>query len=101
MGFKQSIKSVDIEDDGETKTFYIRKASHGEMLAFADENKGKDRSPSWHSKYLFSKFLVHEDGSAFTKEEVINLDNLESAAGQELIVAINESLQPRTKEKKG
>lgn len=100
MAFKQSIKSVEIEDDGETKTFYIRKASHGEMLAFADANQGKVRVPSWHSNYLFSKFLVHEDGSALTKEEVADMDNLESAAGQELILAINASLQPRAKEKK-
>lgn len=67
--FKPKIKPVEVEDGGETVSFFVREPSGREILEQAGKQK-KDATATENARELFSRFVVHEDGTPVTSAEV-------------------------------
>jgi hypothetical protein len=68
--FNPKVQTFQIEDDGDVETFHVRKPRALEMIKRGDEMKDKTPSNEASSRDLISKYVVHEDGSAISAEEV-------------------------------
>lgn len=78
--FVPKVRSFDVEDEGETQTFFIRKPRAIEMIKRGDEVKGKDISNEKTNRELIGKYVVNEDGSAIAAEDVEAILAMESTA---------------------
>lgn len=72
MPFHPVVVSVDVKDEDETVTLFVRQPTGREMLEMAAKVK-KDTPALDTAREIFSKFVVHEDGSAISKEEVADM----------------------------
>jgi hypothetical protein len=91
MAFKPTVKKCSIEDEGESADFYVRQPSGREMLQLAQQFK-KDRSAEENAKDLFSRFVVNEDGSAITREEVAAMMEWRFTAMQKASAEVQEKI---------
>lgn len=69
MAFKPVVKKRTVEDEGEKIDIFIRQPSGREMLNISQTFK-KENPPEENAKELFSKFVVNEDGSKLSAEQV-------------------------------
>lgn len=88
MGYKgiftQKVRPIEIEDEGETQTFYVRKMTGGEMIRRADELKKVDKTNDQTNRELIGKCIVNEDGTSIDKDDVEGILAMESSAFQKL-----------------
>lgn len=67
--FKPTIHACEYTEAGETFTFHVREASGREILAY-DAQRAEKLSKTEQMRELFSSYMVNEDGSKYTKEQV-------------------------------
>lgn len=92
--FKPRIHEVQLEIDGDTETYFIREPSGREILQAAGNKK--EKPPIENAKELFSKYVVHEDGSAYEKEEVDGLLDMSLTAMHKLSLLVQDKIGLRT-----
>jgi hypothetical protein len=86
--FTQKVRPIEIEDEGEVHTFYVRKMTGGEMIRRSDEQKKRDPTNEQTNRELIQRCIVNEDGSKITDEDVEGILAMESSAFHKLVTAI-------------
>jgi len=77
--FKPKVHPCEIEEGDEKFTFYVREPSGREILQAAAKQR-KDASAVDNAKELFSRYVVHQDGSAISEAEVDDLLDMRLSA---------------------
>ena len=67
--FKPRVQFCELIEGDETFVFYVREPSGREILQAAAKQR-KDASAIDNARELFSKYVVHEDGSPISNDEV-------------------------------
>jgi hypothetical protein len=80
--FAPKTKPFTIEEDGESETYYVSQRAVLEGIRDQDRNKGKNTSGEAANREMIKKYLVHEDGSVVTDEEVENILQMRPSAFQ-------------------
>lgn len=75
--FTPKVRKFDIEDEGETHSFYLKKPRGGEMLDQLDKG---DQPKGTASKEMLQKVLVNEDGTPLNAEQFQDILGMESSA---------------------
>ena len=83
--FRPKVKAVEIEDDGEKFTFYVRQQtvleSSKQADALAKRKKAGDEPTNVEMTSEMAKnFVVHEDGTSISDEEVSGLMSMSPSA---------------------
>lgn len=68
--FKPKIQSVEIEDEGEKLTMYVRQAAASEILDGESEAQKKGKTNKDRIKDIFATYVVNQDGSPISSEMV-------------------------------
>lgn len=90
MAFKPQIHEVELVDGEDNEKFYIREPSGREILTAAGSKK--ERPPIENAKDLFQKYVVHQDGKAYSKEEVDELLEMRLTAMHKLSLLVQEKI---------
>lgn len=80
--FAPKTKPFTIEEEGETETYYVSQRAVLDGIRENDKSKGKDKTGEQSNREMIAKYLVHEDGSAVTPEEVENILQMRPSAFQ-------------------
>lgn len=102
--FAPKTKPFTIEEDGEAETYYVSQKAVLDGIRENDKNKGKpEKSGEQSNRDMISKYVVHEDGSPISAEEVENILGMRPSAFQkfskELTAAIiGESVEQAKKD---
>lgn len=91
MPFKPVVCKVDVEDEDEVVAVHVRQPSGREMLDMASKFK-KDQSALETARDIFRQFVVHEDGSAISKEEVSDMLEWRFSAMQKASLAVQKRI---------
>lgn len=93
--FKPQIHEVQLEIGDEKETYFIREPSGREILNQAGK-KNKDKDPIDNARDLFDRYVVHEDGSKFSKEEVDELLDMSLVAMHKLSQLVQDKIGLKT-----
>lgn len=89
MAFAPKVHKVEINDQDETETFFVREATMGEVIDGFDRDKRKNEEKTASDNVgALHKYLVHEDGSALSADELKALRGIRLTAGNKLNEAI-------------
>lgn len=91
MAFKPVIHEAELEDGDEKETFFIREPSGREILTQAG-GKTKEKPPVENARDLFAKYVVHEDGTPYNKNEVDELLEMRLTAMHKLSQLVQEKI---------
>lgn len=91
MPFKPLVHACTIQIDDETMDFWVREPSGREILTVAAK-KGKETSPLDNARELFEKYVVHEDGSAISKEEAEGYLDMRLSAMHEMSLTVQDKI---------
>lgn len=91
MAFKPVVHTCEIEDGDETMTFYVREPSGREILLAASAQK-KDRPAVENASELFQKYVVNEDGSAISKDQVNEYLDMRLTAMHKMSTMVQEKI---------
>lgn len=81
--FAPKTKPFTVEDDGETETYFVSQRAVLDGIRENDKNKGKPaKSGEQANREMIANYLVHDDGSAVTPEEVDNILGMRPSAFQ-------------------
>ena len=89
--FKPLIHECSIEQGDEIMAFWVREPSGREILLAANATK-KDKPAIENAKELFAKYVVHENGSALSKEEVDELLDMRLSAMHSMSEIVQEKI---------
>jgi F420-dependent methylenetetrahydromethanopterin dehydrogenase len=91
--FKPQIRKCFVADDGEELVFWVREPSGREILRDADQLKHKKDRPALEgARETLSRYLVKEDGTALSKEEVDEMLDMRFAVVQQIVNQVQEKI---------
>lgn len=93
--FKPIIHECTLEEGDETQTFYVREPSGREILIAAGASK-KEKPAIDNARDLFAKYVVHQDGTAYTNDEVNDLLDMRLTAMHKLSQLVQEKIGLKT-----
>jgi hypothetical protein len=89
--FKPVVLKCELVEGDETLTFYVREPSGREILLQAGKQK-KDNPAIENARELFARFVVHEDGSAYSAEEVDGLLDMKLVAMHKMTSIVQDKI---------
>lgn len=76
MAFKPVVHKCEVSDGDESVPMFVREPSGREILTLAAQaKKGQDKTALENARELFSRYVVHEDGSKLDDGEVEDMLN--------------------------
>ena len=92
----RKVHSIEVESDGETRTFYYKRPSYALTMRVVDMLKDAEREGRAVNvkinEVLFSECMAHEDGTPYTKGEIKELLEGEDF---EVVDALAKPLMPK------
>ena len=96
--FAQKVRSFEVEDDGQSETFWMKKPRGGEMLRRLDVDETKKGKAT---EDMLKAALCQQDGSPLTTEQFVDILAMESSAFVKLTAKIGELIAPAEPKKDG
>lgn len=91
--FKPVIHECEVNEGDEQFKFWVREPSGREILIAADRaKKNPDRAALDNAKELFSKYVVHEDGTALAAQEVEDMLDMRLSAMNKVSEQVQEKI---------
>jgi hypothetical protein len=100
MPFKPKIQECTIELDGESHTFYVRRARADQIFDIIEADEGKELSKRELQERNIRMYVVNKDGSPVSDDEVKEMFQWEDDAFTLLAKTIQEKVAPRDPAKK-
>jgi hypothetical protein len=89
--FKPTVHRCQISEGDESFEFFVREPSGREILQQAAKQR-KDASAVDNAKELFARYVVHEDGSAISEQEVDALLDMRLSAMHKVSEAVQDKI---------